>query len=164
MCENSIGIIMNANLRNCTSLYRRFMFSVLHIIDKRIRLHWSLPQQRKTAIRVVHFCHDCSCLQYQLIIESTRISWTHNFTNWLQSAQRRRYPVLMNSTMRFIFVDLLTVANFFMKGLLIIGVRMSNHSTKNTSHFLRKLSYAIGEQQRRRSAWWAPLLFTAEIV
>ena len=32
--------------------------------------------------------------------------------------------------MRFIFVDLLTVAHFFMKDLLIIGVRMSNHSTK----------------------------------
>ena len=40
----------------------------------RIRLHWSLPQQRNTAIGIVqkpiHFCHDCSYFQYQLIIES----------------------------------------------------------------------------------------------
>ena len=32
MCENSVGIIMYANLRNCTSLYRFFMFFILQIM------------------------------------------------------------------------------------------------------------------------------------
>ena len=35
MCENSIGITMYAILRNCNSLYRFFMFSILHILDKK---------------------------------------------------------------------------------------------------------------------------------
>ena len=34
MYENSIDIIMNANLRNWTSLYSFFMFLILHIMDK----------------------------------------------------------------------------------------------------------------------------------
>ena len=32
MCENSVGIIMYADLRNCTSLYRCFLFSILQIM------------------------------------------------------------------------------------------------------------------------------------
>ena len=39
MYMNSTGIVMYANLRNCTSLYRSFMFSILHIMDIRILLH-----------------------------------------------------------------------------------------------------------------------------
>ena len=37
---------------------------------------------------------------------------THNFINWLQSAQRRRYPVLMNSNNVFCFCGLINSGEF----------------------------------------------------
>ena len=57
-------------------------------------------------------------------------------TSWRSNVHAGRHNVDVIlfwwiAAMCFIFVDLLTVANFFMKGLLIIGVRMSIHTTKN---------------------------------
>ena len=37
---------------------------------------------------------------------------THNFTNWLQSAQRRGYPVLMNSSNAFYFCRFINSVEF----------------------------------------------------
>ena len=45
MCENSVGIIMYANLRNCTSLYRFFMFSILQMYENTITLKFATAKK-----------------------------------------------------------------------------------------------------------------------
>ena len=149
MCENSTGIIMYANPRNCTSLYKFFMISILHILDKS-----TITVKFATAKK----CGDWGSAKPIFLISDYRR--THNFTNWLQSAQRRRILFWWTATMCFIFEDLLTVANFFMKGLF--ACRFISQK-QNTSHFMRKFvlchmrTTKAQISLRIHTVWWAPL-------